>query len=110
MKKVPLFTDGEDVSGKVFIHLKKGKKIEHQGIRMELVGSIEMNSDKHGPSDFVALGRELEPQGQITEDMSFAFNFSKVEKQFESYQGVGVRLRYLLRVTINKSYGKIVKE
>ncbi len=69
-----------------------------------------MASDKHGPSDFVALGRELEPAGVITEDMSFTYHFSKVEKQFESYQGIGVRLRYFLRATINKSYGKIIKE
>ena len=37
--KLPLFFDGESVSGRVKIMLK-GKKLEHQGIRVEFVGQI----------------------------------------------------------------------
>lgn len=35
---VPLYTGQENVSGVVDISLPPGKKIEHQGIRMELIG------------------------------------------------------------------------
>ena len=33
-----------------------------------------------------------------------------MEKQFESYPGIGVRLRYFILVTINRSYGRIKAE
>jgi vacuolar protein sorting-associated protein 26 len=39
--KAPVFMDGEDVKGQVFINLKQGKKLDHLGIRVELVGVIE---------------------------------------------------------------------
>ncbi|KAI1231627.1 hypothetical protein IHE44_0007704 [Lamprotornis superbus] len=35
-----LFYDGESVSGKVNVSLKHGKRLEHQGIRIEFVGQI----------------------------------------------------------------------
>ena len=38
--------DGEDVKGQVTINLNKGKKLEHLGIRVELVGVIENLFDK----------------------------------------------------------------
>lgn len=68
----------------------------------------------------MSMSRELEPQGIMTDDKSFRFSFTKFEKQYESYYGSTVRLRfknvlliirYLLRVTINRNYGtKVVKE
>lgn len=36
-----LFYDGESVSGELSVKLKKaGQKLEHQGIRIELIGQI----------------------------------------------------------------------
>lgn len=36
-----LFFDGETVSGELCVRLKKaGQKLEHQGIRVELIGQI----------------------------------------------------------------------
>ena len=37
--KLPLYLDGETVSGRVQVNLK-GKKLEHHGIRVEFVGQI----------------------------------------------------------------------
>lgn len=37
--KLPLYFDGESVSGRVHINVK-GRKLEHQGIRVEFVGQI----------------------------------------------------------------------
>ena len=57
------------------------------------------------------MGRELEPAGVLMADKTFKFAFNKFEKQFESYYGVGVKLRYLLRVSILKNYKpKIIEE
>ena len=39
--------DGEDVRGQVMINLNKGKKLDHLGIRVELVGVIENLYDKN---------------------------------------------------------------
>lgn len=41
-----LFYDGETVSGKVNVTLKNpGKRLEHQGIKIEFVGQIGMKSN-----------------------------------------------------------------
>jgi len=45
--KCPVFMDGEDVKGQVIINLNKGKKLDHLGIRVELVGMIENLYDKN---------------------------------------------------------------
>lgn len=42
--------------------------------------------------------------------MAYDFCFAKVEKQFESYNGVTVRVRYCVNVLVNRSYNKIIKE
>ena len=36
----PVYYDGESVSGQVHVRVKDGKKFQHDGIRIELVGSI----------------------------------------------------------------------
>lgn len=82
--------------------MNKTKKIEHTGIRIELVGRIgmviefyiEIINDQKQSSDFMSMSRELEPQGILTEDKTFKFAFTKFEKQYESYYGNTVRLRY----------------
>jgi len=102
--------DGEDVKGQVIINLNKGKKLDHLGIRVELVGIIENLYDKNQNSIFLQLVRDLEPPGALTDNMTYDFAFNRVEKQFESYNGIVVRLRYYINVVINRSYNRITKE
>lgn len=102
--------DGEDVKGQVLINLNKGKKLDHLGIRVELVGVIENLYDKNQNSVFLQLVRDLEPPGALTDNMTYDFSFNRVEKQFESYNGIVVRLRYFINVVINRSYNRITKE
>jgi len=45
--KAPVFKDGEDIKGQVSIQLNKNKKIDHLGIRVELIGVIENLYDKN---------------------------------------------------------------
>ena len=40
----------------------------------------------------------------------YAFDFSAVEKPYETYNGLNVRLRYFVRVTITRNYNSITKE
>lgn len=106
-----LFYDGDNVSGKVVIKLKQeGKKLEHQGIKIEFLGQIEIYYDRGNHYEFVKLDKDLARPGDMTESSSFPFEFLKVVKQYESYTGRNVRLRYFLRVTISRRLVDIIHE
>jgi len=77
------------------------KKVEHNGAKVELIGQIEMNYDRGNHYEFVSIVSELAPPGDIASDVTYSFDFQNVEKQYESYNGIGVRLRYFLRFTLN---------
>mmetsp|Transcript_39276 Transcript_39276/g.54566 ORF Transcript_39276/g.54566 Transcript_39276/m.54566 type:complete len:299 (-) Transcript_39276:142-1038(-) len=99
-----LFSGTETVSGQVRVTPPPGKKMEHQGIKIELLGQIEMFVDRGSFYDFISLVRELEPPGDLSVPRIYPFEFNRVEMLHESYHGINVRLRYLLRVTISKNY------
>jgi len=42
----------------------------------------------------MSMGRELEATGTLTEDKNYTFAFNKFEKQYETYSGIGVKLRF----------------
>ena len=114
VQKVPLFIGSEDVTGSVSVSRSKGKKIdlEHSGIRVELIGQIEMFHDRGNTFQFVTLEKDLEPAGKLDEEKTWRFEFRQVEKQYEAFNGLNVRLRYFLRFTIfvRRSLSNIVKE
>lgn len=58
---LPLFTAHDSVSGQVHLTPAAGKKVEHQGVRLELVGTIELLTDRGNTYDFVSMGA---PAGQ----------------------------------------------
>lgn len=111
-EKLYLFLGNEGVSGSASVVLgPKTKKIEHTGIKVEFVGQIELFYDRGNHYEFTSLVRELAPQGELTENKTYTFDFMNVEKQYESYNGINVRLRYFLRFTISRSLAaNIVKE
>ncbi|CAM0949824.1 unnamed protein product [Alopecurus aequalis] len=92
---VPVFQSMETISGEVSIAPVLGKRIEHMGVKIELLGQIV---------------RELEIPGEIYERKTYPFEFSSVEMPYESHNGTNVRLRYILKVTIGRNYvGNIVE-
>ena len=101
----PLFllTANDNVAGTVQIKYK-GKKVEHLGIKIELIGQIEFMHDSGNPHEFTSLVRDLEDAGEITADKIFNFEFNNVEKQYETYNGNNVRLRYFLRCRVSRQY------
>lgn len=103
-----LFYDGESVSGTVNIAVKK--KLDHQGIRIEFIGQIEIYYDRGNQHDFVSLVKELARPGEIIQNTSFPFEFQHVEKPHESYIGTNVKLRYFLRVVVVRRLTDIVRE
>lgn len=109
--KLLLYYDGETVSGKVNISLKKtGSKLEHQGIKIEFIGQIELFYDRGNHHEFTSLVKELARPGEMIANTSYPFEFSCVEKPFEVYTGSNVRLRYFLKVTIVRRLADLVKE
>ncbi|KAJ0046065.1 hypothetical protein Pint_05140 [Pistacia integerrima] len=118
---VPLFQSQENISGKVSIEPVQGKKVEHNGVKIELLGQIgellfpgtvhcEMYFDRGNFYDFTSLVRELDVPGEIYERKTYSFEFSTVEMPYETYNGVNVRLRYVLKVTVSRGYGGSIVE
>jgi len=108
---VPLFHSNDPVRGTVSIKLTSGKKLDHAGIKVELVGQIELFYDRSNPYEFSTMVRDLEPAGDLVESKTYAFDFATFEKQYESYAGINVKLRYFVRVSILRHYSSnIVKE
>ena len=103
--------DDDDLGGTIELKLNKTKKFEHTGIKIELIGHVEILYDKSLSSDFMSMGKELEPTGFLYEDKTYKFMFAKFDKEVETFNGNAAKIKYLLRVTINQKYaGKIVKE
>ncbi|TIA87759.1 hypothetical protein E3P99_02981 [Wallemia hederae] len=106
----PIYYDGENVSGQVSVRVKDGKKITHEGIKVEFVGTIELFHDKSNHHDFLALSQELAGAGDLRSSQTFDFNFKNVEKAYESYHGINVNLKYLIRVTLSRRMNEVVRE
>jgi len=108
-ERLPLFVTGQTIRGKVHVAPVPGKKVEHRGVRVELIGQIEQYGDR-STTDFLALARDLDPPGELWSPKSMPFEFKHVEMQYESYHGINVRLRYFLRVTVSRSYASNVTQ
>lgn len=106
----PLYFDGESVSGKVQIRLKDGRKLEHQGIKIEFIGQIQLFYDRGNHYEFLSLTQELSAPGDLREAATFDFDFKNVEKSFESYHGINAKLKYVVKVTIERRMSAIVSE
>lgn len=103
-----IYTDGEDISGTAVVSIKPGKKVDHQGIKVELVASIENTTDRSGNYDFFCISKDLDHPGSLFETKQFKWQFKSVDKQNESYYGTNVRLRYFVRLTVVRGYGSNV--
>ena len=128
-EKAPLYMDGESVKGGVTIRPKDGKRLEHTGIKVQFIGTIgtslcastvqiqtltnwitEMFFDRGNHYEFLSLGQELAAPGDLQHPQTFDFNFKNVEKQYESYNGINVRLRYFVRVTVSRRMADVIRE
>ncbi|KAF1780140.1 Alpha/Beta hydrolase fold [Phytophthora cactorum] len=100
-KELPLYRDDEDILGILTVKVDVGKRLEHTGLKLELLGLIEVPVDRNGGYEFTTSVRELQPSGEVIEgEHAFAFEFAKVDKSHESYYGRSVKLRYVLRATL----------
>eukprot|EP00929_Paragymnodinium_shiwhaense_P016625 TRINITY_DN125137_c0_g1_i1.p1 TRINITY_DN125137_c0_g1~~TRINITY_DN125137_c0_g1_i1.p1 ORF type:complete len:301 (+),score=86.70 TRINITY_DN125137_c0_g1_i1:166-1068(+) len=106
-----IYTDGEDVAGTAVVSIRPGKKMDHQGIKVELIGQVDMLHDKSSSYDFFAITKDLEPPGALYESKQYKFKFGAVDKQNETYSGINVRMRYFVRLIVQRNYASnITKE
>ncbi|KAL5971012.1 Vacuolar protein sorting-associated protein 26 [Taenia solium] len=108
---LPVFYNGESISGQVTISLKRGSKLEYQGIKIELIGYIDFFSDRGSRDEFLNRTQELARPGILSQSSTtYPFLFENVEMPFESYSGSNVHLRYFLRLTVVKRFMDLTKE
>ncbi|TKA23106.1 hypothetical protein B0A54_17887 [Friedmanniomyces endolithicus] len=53
---------------------------------------------------------ELASPGELQHPVTLLFAFKNVEKRYESYHGINVKLRYFLRVTVSRRMADVVRE
>eukprot|EP00997_Jenningsia_sp_PLL12_P001176 NODE_1187_length_1248_cov_80.686405_g965_i0.p1 GENE.NODE_1187_length_1248_cov_80.686405_g965_i0~~NODE_1187_length_1248_cov_80.686405_g965_i0.p1 ORF type:complete len:197 (-),score=47.54 NODE_1187_length_1248_cov_80.686405_g965_i0:577-1167(-) len=102
---MPLYLSEEPVRGKVI--LRPAKKVQHQGIRLELVGQIVVTNDREERTEFTAQCKKYEAEGgDLLTDKELEFEFD-CPKQYESYRGLNARVAYYVRTTVIKSMKNI---
>ncbi|SCV03839.1 LAMI_0H11364g1_1 [Lachancea mirantina] len=110
----PLYENGESLSGLVTLRVKEGKKVDHLGVKVNLIGSVDIaksNSEykKSTVDTFLCLSADLCPQGELMHSQTFQFSFKDVEKRYESYRGRNVDISYYVKVTVLRKSTDIVK-
>ncbi len=65
---------------------------------MEL--SVELFYDRGHHHEFLSLSQELAAPGEMRQAQTYEFNFKNVEKQYESYQGINVKLRCIYMTSV----------
>lgn len=59
------------------------------------LNNAELFYDRGNHYEFVSLSQELAGPGEMRQAQTFDFLFKNVEKQYESYSGINVKLRYV---------------
>ena len=102
-KELTIFQGGDDIKGTVKVDAPQGKPVEHIGIKVELFGQIECKVGGGSTQEFLSLVRELAPPSTLSGSKTYSFDFSKVDKQYESYKGTQAYLRYFVRATVTRN-------
>lgn len=100
---LPLVQDASCISGVLLLLLV----FEYLPLTHDL---IEMFYDRGSHYEFLSLVQELAAPGELQHPQTFPFNFKNVEKQYESYNGINVKLRYFVRVTVSRRMADVVRE
>eukprot|EP00992_Anisonema_acinus_P011601 TRINITY_DN7555_c0_g1_i1.p1 TRINITY_DN7555_c0_g1~~TRINITY_DN7555_c0_g1_i1.p1 ORF type:complete len:230 (+),score=51.33 TRINITY_DN7555_c0_g1_i1:320-1009(+) len=75
-----------------------------------MVGQINIANDTTVLHEFTTLAQVLEGPNFVEETKVFDYKFEDVEKPHESYSGINAHLRYMIRVTISRSYATNIIE
>jgi len=81
------------------VSIKTRKRVEHNGIRVELIGQSEVLGEQSSKSNFMSNGLDIEFPGTLEDDGYYDFNFQGFQKPYDSYYGNKCQLRYFIRAT-----------
>eukprot|EP00993_Chasmostoma_nieuportense_P002234 NODE_3048_length_1040_cov_30.604600_g2906_i0.p1 GENE.NODE_3048_length_1040_cov_30.604600_g2906_i0~~NODE_3048_length_1040_cov_30.604600_g2906_i0.p1 ORF type:complete len:308 (+),score=65.50 NODE_3048_length_1040_cov_30.604600_g2906_i0:57-980(+) len=99
-----LFTNHDSIKGQVVLSTAAGKRVDYTELICELVGQIVLNGETRETYEFTSLAQVLDRNSYLEELKVLDYTFENVEALHESYSGIGVRLRYFIRVTLTRSY------
>ena len=116
----PTFYGSEPIKGSIQISLNNSQKLKHSGIKIELIGEIDIHindNETENPLNnnqfnrFLSLTNNISKQGTLNKEINlFNFEFKGVEKQYDSYRGKKFSIKYILLVTINIGLSSVTKE
>ncbi|KAK4536916.1 hypothetical protein CDCA_CDCA10G2941 [Cyanidium caldarium] len=114
-RRRPIYAPAETVSGTVSVRVKSGRPLAHRGIQIECVGFIDgLRGRRHTRQELLSVGLRCEeadviPAGEVRR---YPFAFVDIDKPYDTYDGINVRLRYAVRVTVQRPqpYHPIVEE
>lgn len=110
-ERLVVYKDGETVRVVATIRTRDNKRVEHNGVRVQLLGTIETKTENGIVNDdFLSFAQELAAPGELRNTENFTFEFRNVEKMYESYRGINVRLRYYVKVTVSRKSADVIKE
>ena len=135
-ESLPVYEDGESLGGIVTLRVRDSKKVDHLGIKVSVIGSIDMlkshgsgnssskkvnsstsSSSSNGSVDvrknsvdqFLCQSYDLCPAGELQHSQSFPFLFRDLSKRYESYKGKNVDVAYYVKVTVMRKSTDISK-
>lgn len=98
----------QDVQGVVNLILQPGKKYDHNGIKIQFLGRIDMSHaiyEGRPHFDFISLTKEIYPPGTLYQPQTtIPFHFRTDNRPYETYHGRNVSVRYLVRVLIERKF------
>jgi hypothetical protein len=110
--KAPIYTlEDLEIKGDVQVNFQKSEPYQHKGIQIEFKGVLQ--ELRSGMSYCFARSIiELEGEGTLTENKSYAFTFNNLIRPVETHRAQQARTRYYLKVTVKgkKSSDLIVEK
>lgn len=91
--------DKESLEGKVIVRLNKGATLEHQGLTIELGGTVNYYQPNGGAISECFMSNKIRlahaAESPISREVSqYEFSFGNVRLPYESYESAGISLRY----------------
>ena len=100
----PTFYPSDNIKGNFIIELNQNKYLEHQGIKVNLIGIIENIKNPSYSTKFYDEYLTICSSDKINNEITkFDFNFPPKKKPYETYLGVSVKVRYYICVNILSS-------
>jgi len=97
-----VFTAGDIIKGK--LNVSTSKIFPPIGVKLSLVGEIASIYDRGEHTEFLYKELILSQSGNFPSSSTFEFDFPGATLDYDSYNGVNVKLRYYLRFTVTRSY------